>query len=63
MLCDSVLTKKLLNKASCSYLISTIFINIIIVLEKICFQGAYELFKNFSFIKNNVEEASKTEIG
>ena len=60
MLRDFALIEVLLNKASCSLFIQTILIIIKIVLEKICFQSGFELFKNISFIKKNVVEASKT---
>ena len=33
-----------------------------IVLSKTCFQRGFELLQNISFIKKNVEEASKTKI-
>ena len=61
MLFDFVLTKELLNKAFVLFL-SYFYKRKKILLEKTCFQRGFELFKNFSFIKKNIEKASKTEI-
>ena len=63
LICDFVPTEEPLNKASFSHFILTVFINIKLVLEKTCFQRGFELYKNISFIKKNVEETSKTETG
>ena len=60
MFCDFVLAKQLLNKASGSHFTWTISRNIEIILEKTCFKRGFG-FKNITFIKKNVDGASKTK--
>ena len=60
MFCDFVLAKQLLNKASGSHFTWTISKNREIILEKTCFKRGFG-FKNISFIKKNVDGASKTK--
>ena len=60
MFCDFVLAKQLLNKASGSHFTWTISKNREIILEKTCFKRGFG-FKDISFIKKNVDGASKTK--